>query len=277
MKMKTWLITGASRGLGLVIARAALENGDNVIATARRPEKLSGLNDIANGKLLVVKLELNDTESVDKAVKAGIEAFGSLNILVNNAGYGQLGFFEEIDAEAVETQIAVNFLGTLNVTRAVLPVMRQAGKGHIINIASIAGVEGFGGSSVYCASKHAMAGWSEGLAHEVADFGIAVTCLYPGRFRTDFLDRSSVRYGSKSIDSYATESLKRIEELDAGNHVQPGDPEKLASVLVQLTNMPAPPIILPLGSDALKVFEKKKEQFDSVIKKYGDLVSSTDY
>lgn len=275
--MKTWLITGASRGLGLVIARAALKNGDNVIATARRPENLSELNDIADGRLLSVKLELNDPESINEAARSGLEAFGGLNVLVNNAGYGQLGFFEEVDADAVEAQMAVNFLGTLNVTRAVLPVMRNAGSGHIINIASIAGIEGFVGSSVYCASKHAMAGWSEGLAQEVADFGIAVTCLYPGRFRTDFLDRSSVRYGSVSIDAYATESQKRIEELDAGNHVQPGDPEKLASVLIEITNMPEPPVILPLGSDALKVFEKKREQIDSVIKKYGDLTSSTDF
>lgn len=274
--MKTWLITGASRGLGLVIARAALSSGDNVVATARRPEKLSQLDDVANGRLLIARLELNDPESIDKAIRAGLDAFGSLDILVNNAGYGQLGFFEEIDAEAVEAQMTVNFLGTLNVTRAVLPIMRDAGNGHIINIASIAGVEGFSGSSVYCASKHALAGWSEGLAQEVADFGIAVTCVYPGRFRTDFLDRSSVRYGSRNIDAYAAESLNRREKMDADNHLQPGDPVKLADVIVNITNMPAPPVILPLGSDALNVFEKKRDQYDSIIRKYGSLTSSTD-
>ncbi|MCQ2003491.1 oxidoreductase [Rhizobium sp. NRK18] len=275
--MKTWFITGANRGLGLEIARVALEAGDSVTATARDPKQIDKLLEGFAGRLHTLPLDVTDRAAVDEAVNAAKERFGRIDVLVNNAGYGQLGAFEEISSETVSRQFATNVFGVFDVTRAVLPVMRAQRSGHVISISSIAGMQGFEGSSIYCATKHAVSGWSEGLAREVAPFGIKVTCVYPGRFRTDFLDSSSVRYGDFAIDDYAAASARHRQALDADNHQQIGDPRKFAAAMLALANADNPPVWLPTGSDAYAVFDNKSAALAESLEHWKDLVLSTDF
>lgn len=275
--MRTWFITGANRGLGLEITRAALEAGDNVIATARNPQQIDAALEGFADRLHAIPLDVTDRMAVDEAVDAAKARFGRIDVLVNNAGYGQLGAFEEIAPETVSRQFATNVFGVFDVTRAVLPVMRAQRSGHIITISSIAGMQGFEGSSVYCATKHAISGWSEGLASEVAPFGIKVTCVYPGRFRTDFLDASSVRYGDLSIEDYAAASARHRQALDANNHQQIGDPRKFAGVMLALTEADEPPVWLATGSDAYAVLANKSAALANNLEQWKELVLSTDF
>lgn len=275
--MKTWLITGANRGLGLAIARAALDGGDQVVATARAPIQITEALPGREGALRAVKLDFTEPSTVGSAVDEAIRAFGRIDVLVNNAGYGQLGAFEEVGPEAVARQFATNVFGVFDVTRSVLPVMRRQRSGHIFTVSSIAGIEGGAGSSIYSATKHAVSGWSESLAQEVAPFGIHVTCLYPGRFRTDFLDGSSVRYGEAEIDDYKEASTQRKAALDADSHRQIGDPSKFAQVVVSLAAAKNPPIRLGTGSDAYAVFQGKAAALARSVEDWKDLVLSTDF
>lgn len=275
--MKTWFITGANRGLGLEIARAALAAGDSVVATARDPQQIHKALEGSADWLHTIPLDVTDRAAVDEAVNAAKERFGRIDVLVNNAGYGQLGAFEEIASETVSRQFATNVFGVFDVTRAVLPIMRAQRSGHIITISSIAGMQGFEGSSIYCATKHAVSGWSEGLAREVAPFGIKVTCVYPGRFRTDFLDDSSVRYGDFAIEDYAAASARHRHALDADNHQQIGAPRKFAAAMLALANAKNPPTWLPTGSDAYAVFDEKSAALAENLEHWKDLVLSTDF
>jgi len=275
--MKTWFITGANRGLGLEIARAALEAGDTVVATARDPQQIDKALEGFADRLQTIPLDVTDRAAVDRAVNSAKERFGRIDVLVNNAGYGQLGAFEEIAPETVSQQFATNVFGVFDVTRAVLPIMRAQRSGHVITISSIAGMQGFEGSSIYCATKHAVSGWSEGLAREVAPFGIKVTCVYPGRFRTDFLDGSSVRYGDFAIEDYAAASARRRQTLDADNHRQIGDPRKFAAAMLALGKADNPPVWLATGSDALAVFGNKSAALTENLEHWKDLVLSTDF
>ncbi|MGF6545790.1 SDR family NAD(P)-dependent oxidoreductase [Paraburkholderia youngii] len=255
--MKTWFITGASRGFGLGIAREALEAGDQVVATARQPGRiLDALSGYGN-RLLAIALDVADPSSPDVAVKQALDCFGRIDVLVNNAGYGQLGAFEEVAREDLIRQFETNVYGVFDVTRAILPTMRGQRSGHVITISSIAGISGGAGSSLYSATKHAVGGWSEALSQEVEPFGIKVTCVYPGRFRTDFLDASSVRYGSIPIDDYAELSASRKKALDDNNHLQAGDPSAFARAIFGLSRNEHAPIWLGAGSEAYRVFIKK--------------------
>jgi len=275
--MKTWFITGANRGLGLEIARAALAAGDSVVATARDPQQIDKALEGSADWLHTIALDVTNRVAVDEAVNAAKERFGRIDVLVNNAGYGQLGAFEEIASESVSRQFATNVFGVFDVTRAVLPIMRAQRSGHVITISSIAGMQGFEGSSIYCATKHAVSGWSEGLAREVAPFGIKVTCVYPGRFRTDFLDDSSVRYGDFAIEDYAAASARHRHALDADNHQQIGAPRKFAAAMLALANAKNPPTWLPTGSDAYAVFDEKSAALAENLEHWKDLVLSTDF
>ncbi|SFF66839.1 Short-chain dehydrogenase, partial [Actinacidiphila alni] len=189
---KVWFITGANRGFGYEIARAALDSGDRVVATARRPQEAEAALKEHGERVLALPLDVTDTDSVVAAVAAARERFGRIDVLVNNAGYGQLGYFEEQSPQSVERQFATNVFGVFDVTRAVLPVMRAQRSGHVITISSLSGIIGIAGSPVYGATKFAVTGWSEGLGRELAPFGIHATCVHPGMFRTDFLDPTSV-------------------------------------------------------------------------------------
>ena len=274
--MQTWFITGASRGFGLEIARAALAAGNKVIATARERQHMIDALQGNHDRLCALTLDVTQPSSVDAAVREAIERFDRIDVLVNNAGYGQLGVFEEVSRDQLARQFDTNVYGVFDVTRAVLPTMRRQRSGIIITISSIAGISGGAGSSIYCASKHAVSGWSEALAEELAPFGIKVTCVYPGRFRTDFLDRSSVRYGDIPIADYANVSATRIKSLDANNHLQAGDPQKFALAIVELASNDEPPVWLAGGSEGYRVFMAKADALRDNAESWKDVSISLD-
>jgi NAD(P)-dependent dehydrogenase (short-subunit alcohol dehydrogenase family) len=273
---RTWFITGATRGLGRAIAEAALAHGDAVVATGRDPSALADLAATAGDKLLAPKLDVTRPAEIDAAVAAALARFGGIDILVNNAGYGQLGLFEEVGPEAVRRQFDVNVFGLMDVTRAVLPAMRAARRGHIFNITSIAGLRGGLGGGVYCASKHAVEGLSESLAQEVAPFGIALTIVEPGFFRTDFLDETSVGRPDRPIADYAETAAQQAAFYAARNHNQAGDPARLAGALLVLADAERPPLRFVAGSDALAVLDAKVANLTEVAAPWRDLSRSTD-
>ncbi|ASD81830.1 oxidoreductase [Burkholderia gladioli] len=274
--MQTWFITGASRGFGLEIARAALAAGNKVIATARDRQHLVDALHADRDQLCALTLDVTQPASVEAAVRDAFERFGTIDVLVNNAGYGQLGAFEEVSREQLVRQFDTNVYGVFDVTRSVLPIMRRQRSGHIITISSIAGMSGGAGSSIYCASKHAISGWSEAMAEELMPFGIKVSCIYPGRFRTDFLDRSSVQYGDITIDDYAEFSAARIKSLDANNHQQAGDPQKFALAIVNLASNNEPPVWLAGGSEGYRVFVAKADALRDNAERWKDVSTALD-
>jgi NAD(P)-dependent dehydrogenase (short-subunit alcohol dehydrogenase family) len=258
-EQQTWFITGANRGLGAAIAKAALDAGHNVVATARRAQTVTDTLGTSDA-LLAEALDITSTAQITAAVTAAEKKFGRVDVLVNNAGYGQLGLFEETSFDLVKKQIDTNLYGTMEVTRAVLPLMRKQRAGHVITISSIAGTYGVTGSSVYSASKFALEGWMEGLKMELAPFGIEATIIQPGFFKTDFLDSSSVTYGDITIDDYAEESAVFRKSQDDMNHQQVGDPDKLAQATLDLVASDAPPLRFAAGEDAVGVAETILDQ-----------------
>lgn len=274
---KTWMITGAGRGIGAEIARAALANGDRVVAAAR---KLGQLQDAFAGadpeRIALVELDVADEAQAAPAVAAAVERFGRIDVLVNNAAYGLLGRLEEVSSADIARQFAVNVHGVLHMLRAVLPTMRRQRGGHIMNISSIAGITGFDGASVYCASKYAIEGLSASLALEVAPLGIKVTAVEPGFFRTEFLDPSSVRYGATAIDDYA--ALGSVEQAyGAYKGRQLGDPVKLAAAVVELAGMASPPRQFLAGSDALAMANTALDARRTEMAAFEALTVSTDH
>ena len=251
---QVWLITGANRGLGAAIAKTALQAGHRVVATARRPETITQAIGTSEN-LLTVQLDVTDENQAHEAVSAAVETFGTIDVLVNNAGYGQLGLFEETSLKLIKEQFETNTFGTMNVTRAVLPVMRKQRSGHVFTISSVSGTVGVVGSGTYSASKFAIEGWMESLALEVAPFGISATLVEPGYFKTDFLDGSSVIHGDIVVEDYAEESALFRTAQDEMNHQQLGDPNKLAAALLHLVEVENPPMRFVAGADALNFIE----------------------
>jgi NAD(P)-dependent dehydrogenase (short-subunit alcohol dehydrogenase family) len=254
---RTWFITGASRGLGADIAHAALTNGDRVVATGRSRDAVSRAVGPDSETVLTATLDVTEPSQAEAAVAAAVARFGGIDVLVNNAGYGHLGLFEETTRQDAEAQFATNFFGALNVTRAALPVMRAARSGHIFNISSIAGVRGSEGGSLYCSSKFALEGFSESLAKEVAAFGLFVTIVEPGFFRTEFLSGQSARYGGQAVADYADRSSQLRAAFAQRDGQQEGDPAKLAAAIVHLAGAAAPPLRFAAGADAVGVVETK--------------------
>jgi NAD(P)-dependent dehydrogenase (short-subunit alcohol dehydrogenase family) len=273
---KTWLITGAGRGFGLEIARAVLEAGDRVVATVRDPRQAEAALGTGTDRLLIAQLDVTDADTAVAVVRDGVERFGGIDVLVNNAGYGLAGAFEELSPEAVERQFQTNVFGTFNVTRAVLPTMRAQRSGHIITISSLLGIVGTDWWSVYCAAKFAVAGWSEALSRELQPFGIHVTAIHPGQFSTDFLDPSSMGVGDLRIDDYRALNESRLEFVADRNHSQPGDPARLAAAIVQLAGLETPPARVAAGSDALDAFERRARQLDDSAAEWREFSASTD-
>ncbi|MDN4057733.1 oxidoreductase [Massilia sp. YIM B02769] len=274
---KVWMITGAGRGIGAEIARAALANGDKVVATAR---KLGQLQDTFAGadpeRIALVELDVADEAQAAPAIAAAVERFGRIDVLVNNAAYGLLGRLEEVSSADIAQQFAVNVHGVMHMLRAVLPTMRRQRGGHIMNISSIAGITGFDGASVYCASKYAIEGLTASLALEVAPFGIKVTTVEPGFFRTEFLDPSSVRYGAAAIDDYAAHgSIEQAYGAYKGKQL--GDPVKLAAAVVELAAMAAPPRQFLAGSDALAMAGAALDARRTEMAAFAALTVSTDH
>jgi NAD(P)-dependent dehydrogenase (short-subunit alcohol dehydrogenase family) len=274
--MTTWFITGANRGLGLEIATTALAAGDTVVATARRPEQAPEALTAYGDRVLVLPLDLTDPASIEAAVAGAVERFGRIDVLVNNAGYGELGAFEEISPAQIERQFRTNVFGVFDVTRAVLPTMRAQRSGHVLTISSLAGIVGIAGSSVYCSTKFAVAGWSESLSEELADFGIRVTVVHPGMFRTDFLDPSSVSHGEVELADYDAFRRDRRAYLTGANHAQLGDPDRFGPAILELVRAEEPPARWPAGSDAVAEFARRAEQLSTADSPWLDLALSTD-
>ncbi|MNQ44352.1 NADP-dependent 3-hydroxy acid dehydrogenase YdfG [compost metagenome] len=274
--MRTWFITGASRGFGALIAAQALEAGDAVIATARKPEDVTArLGEHPN--LLAVRLDVTRESEAQQAVAEGIERFGRIDVLVNNAGYGLLGAVEETSAAEVERIYATNVFGLLSVTRAVLPHMRRQRSGHVINISSLGGYQSYYGWGVYGSTKFAVEGISEALHQELAPLGIQVTVVEPGFFRTDFLDEQSLVKTALELPDYdeTVGAMRRFAE--GANHAQPGDPSKFAGAILALVNAPNPPQRLPLGSDALARISAKHSLVEAEVAAWKPLTLSTDF
>jgi len=274
---KVWFITGASRGIGAEIARAALASGDRVVATGRSRAQIEKTFAGHPTSVLALELDVTDEALAHRAVDATIARFGRIDVLVNNAGYGQLGAFEENGTGEIEQQYATNVFGLFHVTRAVLPVMRKQRGGHIFNLSSMAGVLGFASASIYCSTKFAIEGFSESLALEVAQFGIKITIVEPGFFRTDFLDKSSIRYGAKVVEDYVPFSTELKATFDSYSHKQAGDPAKLGQAMVQLANVENPPLRYAAGSDSAGRIGEKLSAMQSEIDQWRALSVSTDH
>jgi NAD(P)-dependent dehydrogenase (short-subunit alcohol dehydrogenase family) len=273
---KVWFITGAGSGIGAGIAKAALRTGDRVVATGRNLDKVrSALRDAASGNLAFVQLDVANEAQANAASEEAVKQFGRIDVAVSNAGYSLLGNFEEMTTAELESQMATNFYGVAYVMRAVLPVMRRQRSGHIINISSLAGVVGFKHCAAYAASKFAVEGLSLSVATEVERFGIKITLVEPGFFRTDLLDARNARWPSNAIEDYAAEG-KPKEVWSAYNGTQQGDPEKLGEALVKIVGMTSPPKQFHAGSDALAVIRPALEARLQEIKDHEALSKSTD-
>ena len=274
---KTWIITGASKGIGFELANLLLNNGHNVIATSRSIKNLNEAFNIFQEGLLPLEVDLQSEESIATAVAKGIEHFGQIDFLVNNAGYGLLGGIEESSKKEVQENFDVNVFGLLSITRAVLPYMRKAGSGHIFNISSVFGLIAGAGWGIYCATKFAVEGLSEALQQEVQPFGIKVTIIEPGYFRTNFLDSGSLITTQKAIADYTDIveiKRKHVEDITGS---QPGDPKKAAEVILNIAGLNNPPLRLLIGSDALQYAEYKIGNLQSEIALYRETTLSTDY
>ncbi|MHC5737426.1 SDR family NAD(P)-dependent oxidoreductase [Nostoc sp.] len=273
---KVWLITGAGSGIGTGIAKAALQSGDGVVATGRNLDKVrNALRDVTSENLAFVQLDVSDEVQAKTAVDEAVKRFGRIDVLVNNAGYSLLGNFEEMTTAEIERQFATNFYGVVYVMRAVLPVMRQQRSGHIINISSVAGVVGFKHCAAYAASKFAVEGISLSVAVEVEGFGIKMTLVEPGFFRTDLLDNQNVRWPSNAIADYAAEGNVQ-ETWSAYNGTQQGDPAKLGDALVKIAGMENPPQLFVAGSDALAAIAPAVEERLQAMRAHEELSKSTD-
>jgi NAD(P)-dependent dehydrogenase (short-subunit alcohol dehydrogenase family) len=248
---KVWFVIGASSGIGAGVVRAALEAGDRVVATARNVEKLrAAIGQPASEQLVFVPLDVTSEEQAQKAVAAAVETFGRIDVLVNNAGYSLIGNLESLTTEQIDRQFATNFYGVLHVMRAALPVMRRQGSGHVFNVSSMAGVIGYATVGAYAATKFAVEGLSLSVAQEVERFGIKVTVVEPGFFRTDLLAPQSVVFGELAVEGYDSPAAVKTQ-WQSYHRNQSGDPAKLGKAIVELAGMATPPKQFFAGSDAV--------------------------
>ena len=274
---KVWFVTGAGRGMGVDIAKAALAAGNAVVATARKVEKVRSALGAASGQrddLLVVKLDITDPADAQAAARAAVDRFGRIDVLVNNAGNFNAGFFEEVSPQDFRAQIETTLFGPINVTRAVLPVLRAARSGLVVAISSTAGIVGQEFCTAYAASKFGVEGWIESLTPEVATFGIRTMLVEPGFFRTELLTPESTSYAEASIDDYAERTVQTVAAWKGMNGQQGGDPVKLANALVQLASQDEPPLRFSAGADAVEVVEQKAKHMLAQVDAYRDLSSN---
>ena len=272
---KVWFITGSTRGLGRALTETVLEAGHQVVATARQPEQLADLVKKYGNQLRTVKLDVKSSADAEKAIAATLEAFSRIDVVVNNAGYGFTGAFEEMSPDEFKGQIDTNFWGVVHVTRAALPVLRKQGSGHIIQITSIGGRNAFPSLSGYHAAKFAVEGFSESLAREIGPLGLKLSLVEPGGFRTDWAG-ASMAY-AKPMAAYAPlmDTIRGFMEKHSGQ--QPGDPHKAAQVILQLVEMKEPPLRLPLGNDAMALLRNCYKTNAEELERWADLTKSTDF
>ena len=270
---KVWLITGASRGLGLHIAKAALAAGHAVVATGRDPAKVTA----AIGRhddLLAIQLDVTRLEDARAAVAAAVTKFDRVDVLVNNAGNFYAGFFEELSPDQVRNQIETLLFGPMNVSRAVLPVMRKQRAGLLMTISSTAGISGLLFCTAYAAAKFGVEGWMESLTPEIAPFGIRTMLVEPGFFRTELLSKDSTTFAKPTIDDYAKQTREIVAAWSGMDGKQGGDPAKLAETLVHLAALEEPPVRFAAGADAVQTFEAKANVLLKQSNAYRELSSS---
>ena len=255
---QVWIITGAARGLGADIAKAALAAGNAVVATARNPERITDVLG-THDDLLAVKLDVTVPDDADNAVQAALGRFGRIDVVVNNAANFYAGFFEEIAPDDFRAQVETTLFGPINLTRAVLPVMRRQRAGLIVTISSTAGIAAGEFLTAYAASKFAVEGWMESLTPEIAPFGIRTMLVEPGFFRTELLTPESTSYARSTIEDYAERTASTVAGWESMNGKQGGDPAKLAAALIQLADMDQPPLRFAAGADAVETFETKAQ------------------
>jgi NAD(P)-dependent dehydrogenase (short-subunit alcohol dehydrogenase family) len=272
---KVWLITGSSRGLGRALADAVLAAGLKLVATARDPAQLADLVERYGDQVRTLALDVTDPQAAGDAIEAAVEAFGRLDVLVNNAGYGNIGSIEDTRLEDIRAQIETNLFGVIHVTKAAIPVLRKQGSGHIIQVSSIGGRVGAMGRAPYSAAKWGVEGFSEVLAKETASLGIKVTIIEPGGFRTDFAGSSTtINEGRPEYDSTVGAAARFQRDY---NGAQPGDPAKAATVIIRVAALDEPPLRLLLGSDAVRIAEESDLARLEADKKWRDLSVSTDF
>jgi NAD(P)-dependent dehydrogenase (short-subunit alcohol dehydrogenase family) len=272
---RVWLITGCSSGFGQAFARAVIAHGDHLIATARHVEQIEALAGAQPDQVRTLELDVTNARQAQETVKAALDTFGHIDVLVNNAGYGLFGAFEELSEAQIRQQLEVNLLGTMNVTRAVLPSLRAQGSGHLVQISSLGGLAGFAGNSAYSASKFALEGWSEVLSRELAPFGINVTIVEPGGFRTEWAGRSMIK--AAPLAAYDVVMTERRAGMEQANGRQPGDPARAAQAIIAVIESEHPPLRLPLGTDAVTIIRQHLQQQLSDLDRWESLSRSTDF
>jgi NAD(P)-dependent dehydrogenase (short-subunit alcohol dehydrogenase family) len=273
---KVWFITGAGRGMGANFAKAALAAGHSVVASGRDKDRVAKIMGQSND-LLAVMLDVTNRADAEKAVRATVERFGRIDVLVNNAASFYAGYFEELTPEQMDRQLAASLIGPMNVTRSVLPVMRKQRSGHIISISSSAGLSGFEFGTAYAASKFGLEGWMESLRAEIAPFGITTTIVNPGFFRTELLTEQSTNYAEPSIKDYDERRTKQLEFWKAQNGKQSGDPAKLAKALIVIADQQPPPRRFIAGADAIATAEQRVAELTAEIEANRTLSTSLDF
>ncbi|MEL1243759.1 SDR family NAD(P)-dependent oxidoreductase [Flavobacterium sp. DGU11] len=275
---KTWFITGASKGFGLLFIQQLLEKGDNVAATSRSISQLKGAAATDHKNFLPLEMQITDEGSVAKAIDATIAKFGRIDNVVNNAGYGVIGAIEELSDAESRQNFDVNVFGSLNVIRQVLPHLRKQGSGHIFNISSIGGFTGnFPGFGIYCATKFAVAGFTEALSVEAKPFGINVTLVLPGYFRTNFLESDSLSVPKNPMDAYTDVRAVQEAHQQQINGNQPGDPAKGVAEMIKIAETENPPLYLFLGKDSVAMAEQKTAFLQNEIDAWRGVSESTDF
>jgi len=275
---KVWFITGASKGLGLTLAKQLLKQGQLVAATSRSIEDLKNAVGDKSENFIPLSVDIRNEDSVATAMEEVITHFGRLDVIVNNAGYGLAGGLEELTDAESRANFDINVFGSLNVIRKAMPYLRQQGSGHIINIASIGGFTGaFAGFGIYCATKFAVHGFSESLREEVKSFGVKVTVVSPGYFRTDFLSSTSLNVPANQMQEYA--AVRAVQEAHEHeiNGNQPNDPEKGAAAMISLANLENPPTHLFLGGDAYALAEAKIAAVQNEMSQWASIGKTTGF
>lgn len=271
---KVWLITGSSTGLGRALAQAVLERGYHLVATARQPEQLKELSDRYPDRVTTIALDVTNAQSIQQAVEAALNAYNRIDVLVNNAGYGTVGAIEEVNDDDIRRQFDTNLFGAINVTRAILPTLREQRSGHILNISSANGISAFAGVGIYSATKFALEAISEALAQEVKPLGIKVTIIEPGSSRTNFSSRALSTL-SHQINDYAQTSGKIVQRLQERDGKQPNDPAKAAAAMIQVVESDNPPLRLALGKDSVNLITQKLESMKAELEAWKDVSMNT--
>ncbi len=273
---KVWFITGCSTGFGKELAIIAANAGDTVVGTLRKSDQVEAFDNLVEGKTFGVLLDVTQPQQIKEGVRFALEKFGTIDVLVNNAGYGSLGAVEEVAEDEMHRQFDVNVYGAVRMIQAVLPTMRSNRSGHILNVTSIAGLNGFPGVGIYNGSKFALEGIGEALAADVKPLGIKVTNIEPGPFRTDWAGRSAT-FSAASIPDYADSANKNMGAIQDVSGKQIGDPVKAAQAMFDVVQLDQPPVHLPLGGPAYNRIRAKLEEFAKEVDEFEYLGLPTDY